>query len=207
MDCNHLYSLIPMEKSSAAPFNQQSLPFFALVQVLLFHRFLTWVKSIHSFCARCWSSLGFQLDSAKSDYWDEDFGLCNHQSCCLFNENKDDDRIISREEVELVMGKLSLFCSPEGEELPQRFDSNELSQLFDHEEPSLEEVKEAFDVFDFNKDGFIDAMELQRVLRTLGLKQGFQLRNCTKMIKRFDDNGDGRIDFNEFVKFMETACF
>ncbi|KAK4833553.1 hypothetical protein QYF36_007133 [Acer negundo] len=200
-----------MEKSSSANFNPLSLPCFAWVQVLLFHRFLTWVKSIQSFCSRCWSSFRFQLDSAKSDYWDDkknqDFELCNHQSCCLLNENRDDDGIISREEVEMVMGKLSLFCSPEGEELPQRFDSNELSQLFDHEEPSLEEVKEAFDVFDSNKDGFIDAMELQRVLQTLGLKQGFQLGNCTKMIKRFDENGDGRIDFNEFVKFMETTCF
>ncbi|KAK1563627.1 hypothetical protein Q3G72_030383 [Acer saccharum] len=200
-----------MEKSSSTIFNQQSLPFFAFVQVLLFHRFFTWVKSIQSFCSRCWSSFRFQLDSAKSDYWDDkknqDFELCNQQSCCLFNENKDDDGIISREEVEMVMGKLSLFCSREGEELPQRFDSDELSHLFDHEEPSLEEVKEAFDVFDSNKDGFIDAMELQRVLQTLGLKQGFQLGNCTKMIKRFDENGDGRIDFNEFVKFMETTCF
>ena len=184
MDYYRLYSLITMEKSSST-----------LVQVLLFHRFLTWVKSIQSFCSRCWSSFRFQLDSAKSDYWDDkknqDFELCNHQSCCLFNENKDDDGIISREEVEMVMGKLSLFCSPEGEELPQRFDSNELSQLFDHEEPSLEEVKEAFDVFDSNKDGFIDAMELQRVLQTLGLQEEFELGNCTKMIKRFDENGNG----------------
>ncbi|KAK2655380.1 hypothetical protein Ddye_008432 [Dipteronia dyeriana] len=195
MDQYRLYSLITMEMSSST-----------LVQVLLFHRFLTWVKSIHSFWARCWSSFRFQIDSVKSDYRDEDFEVSshNHQSCCSFSENIG---IISREEVEMVMGKLSLFCSPEGEKLPQRFDSNELSQLFDHEEPSLEEVKEAFDVFDSNKDGFIDAVELQRVLLTLGLGQGFQLGNCTKMIKRFDENGDGRIDFNEFVKFMETTFF
>ncbi|KAK9188953.1 hypothetical protein WN944_020358 [Citrus x changshan-huyou] len=77
--------------------------------------------------------------------------------------------------------------------------------LFEEKEPSLEEVKDAFDVFDENKDGFIDALELQRVLCILGMKEGFQLENCKKMIKTFDENGDGSIDFKEFVKFMESS--
>ncbi|ESR56647.1 hypothetical protein CICLE_v10024475mg, partial [Citrus x clementina] len=83
--------------------------------------------------------------------------------------------------------------------------SRELSRLFEEKEPSLEEVKDAFDVFDENKDGFIDALELQRVLCILGMKEGFQLENCKKMIKTFDENGDGSIDFKEFVKFMESS--
>ncbi|KAK9200666.1 hypothetical protein WN944_015864 [Citrus x changshan-huyou] len=87
----------------------------------------------------------------------------------------------------------------------QKLGSAELSWLFEEKEPSLEQVKEAFDVFDENKDGFIDAMELQRVLCILCLKEGFELENCKKMIKTFDENGDGRIYFKEFVKFMETS--
>lgn len=105
----------------------------------------------------------------------------------------------------MVMEKLGIFCSPEGEELQEWFGSNELSGLFDEKEPSLEEVKEAFDVFDENRDGFIDAGELQTVLCILGLKEGKQLENCKKMIRTFDENRDGRIDFNEFVKFMENG--
>ncbi|KAL0431721.1 UNVERIFIED_CONTAM: putative calcium-binding protein CML46 [Sesamum radiatum] len=73
------------------------------------------------------------------------------------------------------------------------------------ENPNLEEVKEAFDVFDSNRDGFIDAEELQKVLCALGLKEGSEMENCRRMIGLFDENGDGRIDFDEFVKFMESS--
>jgi calmodulin len=62
-------------------------------------------------------------------------------------------------------------------------------------------------VFDENKDGFIDAKELQRVLSALGLKDRAAMDDCKKMIRVFDENDDGRIDFDEFVKFMEgTFC-
>ena len=59
---------------------------------------------------------------------------------------------------------MDFFCSLESEELQEKYGSKELSKLFEEQEPSLEEVKQAFDVFDENKDGFIDAKELQRVL-------------------------------------------
>jgi len=99
---------------------------------------------------------------------------------------------------------MGIFCSSESDELDEKYGSNELSELFDENEPSLEEVKMAFDVFDENKDGFIDAKELQRVMCILGLKEGLEVKNCQKMIKNFDENQDGRIDFTEFVKIMEN---
>lgn len=103
------------------------------------------------------------------------------------------------------MGNLGIFCSQESEEqLNESYGCEEISRLFE-QEPSLEEVKQAFDVFDVNKDGFIDAEELQRVLCVLGLKQGLKLENCNSMINTFDEDGDGRIDFQEFVKFMENS--
>lgn len=103
------------------------------------------------------------------------------------------------------MGNLGIFRNLESEELQEYYGSDELSRLFEEEEPSLEELKEAFDVFDVNRDGFIDALELQRVLCILGLKEGLKMDNCNKMIKNFDENRDGRIDFREFVKFMEHS--
>ncbi|EOY01898.1 Calcium-binding EF-hand family protein [Theobroma cacao] len=104
-------------------------------------------------------------------------------------------------EIKVVMDRLGM--SYEGDDLG----ADELAETFDQEAPCLEEFKEAFDVFDENKDGFIDATELQRVLRCLGVKESLLLlEECRRMIRVADEDEDGRIDFNEFVKFMET-CF
>ncbi|GMJ00008.1 hypothetical protein HRI_003670000 [Hibiscus trionum] len=77
--------------------------------------------------------------------------------------------------------------------------------LFEEEEPSLMEAKDAFDVFDEKKDGFIDAEELRNALVSLGFVKEAEEDECEKMIKGFDENFDGRIDFNEFVKVLETS--
>ncbi|KAL2543119.1 putative calcium-binding protein CML45 [Abeliophyllum distichum] len=103
----------------------------------------------------------------------------------------------------MVMSRLSIECAEDGGD--KSFGVDEFSTLFD-EEPGLQEIKETFDVFDQKKDGFIDANELQRVVCSLGLKDGCELEECRRMIRAFDDDGDGVIDFNEFVKFMEK-CF
>ncbi|KAA8547976.1 hypothetical protein F0562_004405 [Nyssa sinensis] len=113
-------------------------------------------------------------------------------------------QICVEKNVEMLMEELGIFCHPDAEKLPERLSSSDLSNLFE-EEPSFDEVKEAFDVFDENRDGFIDAGELQRVLRVLGFKDGIERENCRRMIATFDENGDGRIDFKEFVKFMENS--
>ncbi|KAI7754926.1 hypothetical protein M8C21_027036 [Ambrosia artemisiifolia] len=112
--------------------------------------------------------------------------------------------IIQGDEVETVMGNLGIFCNfEEGENFATSLSSEDLLNMFEEEQPRLDEVKEAFEVFDENKDGFIDASELQRVLFALGLEDKASMYDCKKMIKVFDDNKDGRIDFDEFTKFME----
>ncbi|TMW84526.1 hypothetical protein EJD97_024997 [Solanum chilense] len=113
------------------------------------------------------------------------------------------DGSLNREEVEMVMANLGIFANPEGVKIQERFDSNDIFELFGEElEAKEQEVREAFDVFDENKDGFIDERDLQRVLCALGLKGVAELDNCKKMIMAFDENGDGRIDFQEFVKML-----
>ncbi|CAI9775227.1 unnamed protein product [Fraxinus pennsylvanica] len=102
----------------------------------------------------------------------------------------------------MIMSRLSIECAEDGRD--KSFSLDEFSALF-NEEPSLQEIKETFDIFDGNKDGFIDANELQTVLCSLGLKEGCELEQCRRMIKAFDENGDGLIDSYEFVKFMETC--
>ena len=79
-----------------------------------------------------------------------------------------------------------------------------IGELFDDEDVNLSEVEQAFDVFDQNKDGFIEARELQRILSCLGL--GKDLMECEEMINAIDQNGDELIDRNEFFRIMEQ-CF
>ncbi|KAK9278798.1 hypothetical protein L1049_028377 [Liquidambar formosana] len=102
------------------------------------------------------------------------------------------------------MEKLGISCDPNGDKLQERLGSNEVANLFEEEEPSLEEVKEAFEIFDENSDGFIDAKELKKVICTLGFMVVSDVE-CERMIRVFDDNGDGKIDFNEFVRLVENS--
>lgn len=157
----------------------------------------------------------FQVDRKRIHRFLQQLRLRSHvQSVSI---NSDDRRVcvraadkeeakqamrVERIEVETVLRSLGLFSDSEAAE---SMEADVISGLFDEKSPSLDEVKEAFDVFDFNKDGFIDADELQRVLRALGLRQGSGIEECTKMIGLHDENGDGVMDFDEFVKFMETV--
>lgn len=123
------------------------------------------------------------------------------------NSLEDDDggEKLTRGEVEVVMERLGIFCDPNGEKIPEGLGSDDISALFEAEEVTSEEVREAFDVFDENSDGFIDANELGKVLYKLGLTQVKEMQ-CQRMIAAFDDNGDGFIDFDEFAKLLESNC-
>ncbi|PIN04435.1 hypothetical protein CDL12_23027 [Handroanthus impetiginosus] len=165
-----------------------------LVEFLLL-QFITDRKRIYNFF------LGFQSLISSNDSNNEarmkerDFEPSKTQE-------KRDDRSMSKGDMEIVLRSLGMFG--EGK-LPEKMDVDDLSELFEEKNPNLDEAKEAFDVFDDNKDGFIDAKELQKVLCALGLKEGLDIDNCRRMIGVFDENEDGRIDFDEFVKFMEIS--
>lgn len=73
-----------------------------------------------------------------------------------------------------------------------------------HEE---EDMREAFDVFDRDRDGFISVDELKYVLGSLGLKQGGGVEDCKKMIMKVDVDGDGLVDFKEFQMMMKEGGF
>ncbi|KAK8479483.1 hypothetical protein V6N13_021088 [Hibiscus sabdariffa] len=184
-----------METSSANA-DYTLFPFIDISMILLFLS-LTCYNTFKSFFSVIWSFPPSKHASPKSS-------ASSEKPQNLEASFKEDFVVVCREEVEELMGSLGIFCSPESEELNESFGSDEFSSLFE-EEPSLAELKEAFDVFDVNKDGSIDAPELQRIFCLLGLKEGFKIENCSKMIKNFDVNGDGRIDFQEFVKLMENT--
>uniref|UniRef100_A0A7N2N8J1 EF-hand domain-containing protein n=1 Tax=Quercus lobata TaxID=97700 RepID=A0A7N2N8J1_QUELO len=70
-------------------------------------------------------------------------------------------------------------------------------------ESSTKELREAFDLYDLDKNGLISANELQEVLRRLGEK--CTLVECSKMISSFDTDGDGHVNFEEFKNMMKQG--
>ncbi|OMO97296.1 Calcium-binding EF-hand [Corchorus capsularis] len=66
-----------------------------------------------------------------------------------------------------------------------------------------DELMGAFAIFDSDKNGFISANELQRILAGLGYEK-CSLKECFKMIKGVDKDGDGLISFEEFKIMMTT---
>ncbi|KAK6122275.1 hypothetical protein DH2020_043989 [Rehmannia glutinosa] len=70
----------------------------------------------------------------------------------------------------------------------------------------LENLKDAFQVFDIDKNGSISAEELQDVLKSLG--EECTLAECRKMISGVDADGNGTISFDEFkVMMMKGSRF
>ncbi|KAK7344066.1 hypothetical protein VNO77_13308 [Canavalia gladiata] len=65
-----------------------------------------------------------------------------------------------------------------------------------------EELKEAFKVFDKDQNGYISASELRHVMINLGEKLTDE--EVEQMIKEADLDGDGQVNYDEFVKMMMT---
>jgi len=65
---------------------------------------------------------------------------------------------------------------------------------------SEEEIREAFKVFDRDNNGYISAAELRHVMTSIGEK--LTDVEVDEMIREADQDGDGRIDYNEFVQLM-----
>ena len=66
--------------------------------------------------------------------------------------------------------------------------------------PQMQELREAFDLFDTDGSGSIDTKELQVALRALGFDS--KKEKVRKMIADIDLDGSGTIDFEEFVEMM-----
>jgi hypothetical protein len=67
-------------------------------------------------------------------------------------------------------------------------------------EEQKQEIREAFDLFDTDGSGTIDAKELKVAMRALGFEP--KKEEIKKMIADIDKDGSGTIDFNEFLEMM-----
>lgn len=63
-----------------------------------------------------------------------------------------------------------------------------------------EELLEAFKVFDRDSNGFITSHELRHVMTSLG--ESLTPEEIEEMVKEADADGDGQINYDEFVKMM-----
>jgi calmodulin len=64
----------------------------------------------------------------------------------------------------------------------------------------IAEFREAFEIFDYDGDGCITIKELGIVMRSLG--QNISETELIEMITELDENGDGVIEFKEFLFLM-----
>ncbi|KAL5216176.1 hypothetical protein ABZP36_007577 [Zizania latifolia] len=147
----------------------------------------------------------------------------------LFDRNGDGR--ITREELEDSLGKLGIpVAADELAAMIARIDANgdgcvdveEFGELYraimsgdkddgagaeGEKEEDDGDMREAFRVFDANGDGYITVDELGAVLASLGLKQGRTPEECRRMIGQVDRDGDGRVDFHEFLQMMRGGGF
>merc|ERR1712170_199504 len=67
-------------------------------------------------------------------------------------------------------------------------------------EDQLDEIREAFSLFDSDASGAIDVRELKAAMRALG----FEVKNeeLKKMVTDVDNDGNGTIEFAEFLMMM-----
>ncbi|KAF8692191.1 hypothetical protein HU200_039794 [Digitaria exilis] len=63
-----------------------------------------------------------------------------------------------------------------------------------------EELREAFKVFDKDQNGYISAAELRHVMINLGEKLTDE--EVEQMIREADLDGDGQVNYDEFVRMM-----
>merc|ERR1711924_89430 len=67
-------------------------------------------------------------------------------------------------------------------------------------EEQIEEIREAFNLFDADNSGAIDVRELKAAMRALGFE--VKKEELKKMISDIDNDGNGSIEFGEFLVMM-----
>lgn len=135
-----------------------------------------------------------------------------------FDRNKDGS--LTQLELGSLLRSLGLKPSPEQlEALIQKADTNsnglvEFSEFVALVSPQLlpakspyteEQLKQLFQMFDRDGNGFITAAELAHSMARLG--HALTTEELTGMIKEADTDGDGRISFREFSQAITSAAF
>jgi calmodulin len=70
----------------------------------------------------------------------------------------------------------------------------------ERDENAEEEMREAFQIFDSDGNGTISAEELRQIMKNLG--ENLTDEEINDMVNEADLDGDGEIDYMEFVRMM-----
>ncbi|CAH1414100.1 unnamed protein product [Lactuca virosa] len=107
---------------------------------------------------------------------------------------------ISAEESKQVLTKLDADCDGfiNLEEFAEFCKENAGDQ-----EGGINELHEAFELYDLNKNGLISSTELHQILTRLG--ERCTVDDCVTMIKSVDSDGDGYVNFEEFKEMMSKS--
>ncbi|XP_074576438.1 uncharacterized protein LOC141832971 [Curcuma longa] len=136
----------------------------------------------------------------------------SHETFCLFD--RDGDGCITMGELSMMINSLGLRATEnELHEMINEVDEDgsgaiEFEEFLSfmakkmNETDSEEEVREAFKVFDKDQNGFISKNELKNVMISLGEKLTDE--EVDQMIKEADLDGDGQVNYEEFVKMMTS---
>ena len=75
------------------------------------------------------------------------------------------------------------------------------TRVLDIPEEKINEYKEAFDMFDKNKKGTISANDITKIMKNFGYP--ISRKEVKSMVAEMDTSGNGELDFEEFVTFMQ----
>jgi calmodulin len=132
--------------------------------------------------------------------------------CAFELFDKDGDGIISIKDLANVISYLGeIPKEQELLELIQHVDKdssgeiefNEFIQLMSEKIKPLnpqEEMMEAFKVFDKDGNGFVSKIDLKQVMHYLG--EDLTIEELEEIIKDWDEDGDGQLNFEEFSALM-----
>ena len=68
----------------------------------------------------------------------------------------------------------------------------------------IEEYQRFFDMFDRGKNGYIMATQIGQIMNAM--EQDFDEKTLRKLIRKFDADGSGKIEFDEFCALVYTVA-
>ncbi|KAM8927284.1 EF-hand domain-containing protein D2 [Pelodytes ibericus] len=93
---------------------------------------------------------------------------------------------------------------PEPRPLPCRRVFSPYSEFREFSRRQIKDMEGLFRQYDAGKDGFIDLMELKRMMEKLGAPQTHL--GLKEMIKEVDEDFDGKLSFREFLLIFRKAA-
>ncbi|KAF1744447.1 hypothetical protein MXB_1397 [Myxobolus squamalis] len=124
-----------------------------------------------------------------------------------FNDRAGNGKISYRELIAALESLGKLFTLSELKEISTEMNKTEFCTVHDKIRKELgnaaDLIKRSFQAFDKDGDGFVNSAELRHIMTTLGEKLTEEEAN--DMIRDADVEGNGRIDYSEFVTRMAQS--